>query len=107
LIEHELVEYICTEIAYDRVERLAPDDPLLDGALDSLGVLGLAVFVEARSSVTIEGEDLVPENFATVAAVASPERSAVSPVTSCGRERPLTRCGCESGAGVGARVPVG
>ena len=78
MIEQELIDYIRTEIAYDRTDALAPGDPLLDGALDSVDVLRLVVFVEERYAVTIEDDDLVPENFATVAAVASLVRTKTS-----------------------------
>ena len=70
MIEQELLDYIRAEIAYDRTDQLAPDDALLDGALDSVDVLRLVVFVEERYSVTIGDDDLVPENFATVSALA-------------------------------------
>lgn len=69
--ENELIEYIQTEIAYDRPTTLTPDEPLLDGALDSTDVLRLVVHVEERYGVRIEDTDLVPENFATVTTLAS------------------------------------
>lgn len=75
MIEQELIDYISTEIAYDRAEALAPGDPLLDGVLDSVDVLRLVVFVEERYALTIDDDDLVPENFATVAALANLLRS--------------------------------
>ena len=78
MIEQELIDYIRTEIAYDRADALAPGDPLLDGALDSVDVLRLVVFVEERYAVTIADDDLVPENFATVTAVASLVRTKTS-----------------------------
>jgi acyl carrier protein len=68
--ENELIEYIQTEIAYDRPTTLSHDEPLLDGALDSTDVLRLVVHVEERYGVRIEDTDLVPENFATVATLA-------------------------------------
>lgn len=78
MIEQELIDYIKTEIAYDRAESLSPDDPLLDGAVDSVDVLRLIVFVEERYAVTVEDDDLVPDNFATVAALASLVRTKTS-----------------------------
>ncbi len=75
MIEQELIDYISTEIAYDRSDRLQPDEQLLDGALDSLDILRLVVFVEERYSITIGDDDLVPENFATVVALAELLRS--------------------------------
>ena len=75
LIEQELIDYISTEIAYDRNGRIQPDEQLLDGALDSLDILRLVVFVEERYSIAIGDGDLVPENFATVSAFAGLLRS--------------------------------
>ena len=69
-METELIDYIRTEIAYDRATDLTPDDPLLDGALDSTDVLRLVVHVEDRYGVKIDDADLVPENFATVRSLA-------------------------------------
>ena len=70
MIETELREYIQQEIAYEREEPLGPDEPLLDGALDSTDVLRLVVFVEERYGVRLEDDELVPENFASVKALA-------------------------------------
>jgi acyl carrier protein len=73
--EDELIDYIRTEIAYDRATNLTEDEALLDGALDSTDVLRLVVHVEDRYGVRIEDADLVPENFATVRALADLLRS--------------------------------
>jgi acyl carrier protein len=73
--EAELIDYIRTEIAYDRATNLTEDEALLDGALDSTDVLRLVVHVEDRYGVRIEDADLVPENFATVRALAELIRS--------------------------------
>ncbi len=70
MIERDLLEFIRTEIAYDREETLSADDQLLDGVLDSLGMLRLVSFVEARYDVKIGDEDLLPEHFATASALA-------------------------------------
>jgi acyl carrier protein len=70
MIEDDLLEYIGTEIAYDRSDGLTADDPLIEGVLDSLGVLKLVSFVEERYQVKIEDSDLLPSNFATAATLA-------------------------------------
>jgi acyl carrier protein len=70
-IEQELIDYVSTEIAYDRDISLGVDDPLLDGALDSTDVLRLIVFVEERYGIRIADDDLVPESFGSVAALAA------------------------------------
>ena len=74
-MESELIDYIRTEIAYDRAASLTEDEPLLDGALDSTDVLRLVVHVEERYGLRIDDADLVPENFATVRALADLLRS--------------------------------
>jgi acyl carrier protein len=70
LIENELIDFIRTEIANDLTATLGPDDPLLDGALDSIDALKLVVFVEERYSIRFDDDDLVPQNFDTITTLA-------------------------------------
>jgi acyl carrier protein len=71
-VENQLAEYIEKEIAYDRGGTpLLPDEPLLDGLVDSTAMLRLVLFVEERFGVRVEDEELVPENFETVAKLAA------------------------------------
>lgn len=66
-VEDALARFIAAEIAYERAEpRVEPEEPLLNGLVDSTGVLRLVVFAEEQFGVAIADEDLVPENFATV-----------------------------------------
>jgi acyl carrier protein len=66
-VERALTEFIETEIAYDRDQtRVGPDDPLLDGLVDSTAMLRLVLFLEERFGIHVEDEELVPENFETV-----------------------------------------
>ena len=47
--------------------KLKDTDPLLEaGILDSLGIMKLLSFLEETFSVSLEAEDLMPENFETV-----------------------------------------
>jgi acyl carrier protein len=49
---------------------LDDDEQLVEsGIIDSLGVMSLLSFLEERFSIQIPSEDLVPENFATVATI--------------------------------------
>ncbi len=52
----------------DSVQKNFADDfPLMDsGALDSLGILNLLVFIEARFQLNVSIEDLSENNFATL-----------------------------------------
>jgi acyl carrier protein len=55
-----------------RTRRLADDDSLLEsGVVDSLGILEFVTFLEERFSMALEDDDLTPEHFNSVAAIAS------------------------------------
>ena len=70
-VETQLAEYIEKEIAYDRGgSPVLPDEPLLDGLIDSTSMLRLVLFIEERFGVRVEDDELVPENFETVATLA-------------------------------------
>jgi acyl carrier protein len=46
-------------------------DPLASGMLDSLALEGLIAWIEEKLKVPVRDEDLVPENFASVGALAA------------------------------------
>lgn len=70
--EQMLIKYIADEIAWDQDGvTIAPDDQLLDGLLDSMDVLKLVVFVEGQFHVRVTDNELVPENFASIALLAA------------------------------------
>lgn len=67
-----LKEYIAKEIMRSRNARLEVDDDLLaNGILDSLAILQLVAFIEERFNVRVPDEDVVYENFHTVAALSA------------------------------------
>jgi len=69
--EEILIQFIRSELTFDQEDaNVAVDDPLLNGPLDSLGVLRLVAFIEEKFHVRVEDEDLVPENFQTVRRIA-------------------------------------
>jgi acyl carrier protein len=43
------------------------DSPLLDGALDSVGLLQLVAFLEEEFDIQIDDAEIVPDHFSTVA----------------------------------------
>ena len=48
------------------------DDPLLgNGIIDSLGVLEVVAFLEQEFQVTVADEELLPENFQSLATLAA------------------------------------
>jgi acyl carrier protein len=48
-----------------------PDDLIAVGFIDSLGVEQMIAFVEETFGITFEDEDLVPENVASIDALAA------------------------------------
>ena len=64
-IVNEIEKFLLTEIAADLgKESLAPDeDLLLQGVIDSMGIMKLTVFLEKTFGISVIDEDIVPENF--------------------------------------------
>ena len=55
-----------------QVASVGPDDSLLEtGTLDSVGVMQLVAFLETTYGIKVEDDDLMPENFDTLAAISS------------------------------------
>lgn len=66
----EIVE--TTVLPRTDVASVADDHPLLDsGLIDSLGIFELVTHLEEACGVTIEDEELVPENFGSIDAIAA------------------------------------
>lgn len=64
-ITHEIMHNSTTTI-------LGDDEPLIEsGIIDSLGIMTLLSFVEGEFSIEIPGDDLLPENFASISAISS------------------------------------
>ncbi len=47
------------------------EDFVMDGLLDSFDIISLSNMLEEKYSITIDGLDIVPENFASVDAIAA------------------------------------
>jgi acyl carrier protein len=53
-------------------QQLANEDPLIEsGIIDSMGIMSLLAFLEREFSIEIPGDDLIPENFASIKAIAA------------------------------------
>lgn len=71
-IEAQIQEFVATELTADDRAKVARDDDLLDsGLLDSTAITMLVSFIEERFSIDVEDDELVPENFHSVAAVSA------------------------------------
>ena len=63
--------FILDKFPLARQQTLADDDSLLgSGIVDSLGILELVGFVEEAFGVTVDVEDLQPENFQSIDRIA-------------------------------------
>lgn len=77
MASESMEEIVLRFIAEDLIKdgggaRLQPADNLIEsGIVDSLGIQKLLGFLESRFSVEISDEELLPENFETVAAICS------------------------------------
>lgn len=53
-------------------EVLVPDYPLIaNKIIDSMGIFKVVAFIESEYGVTVDDEDLVPDNFGTLASIAA------------------------------------
>jgi acyl carrier protein len=56
----------------DDESALGPDDSLLDrGIVDSTGMLEIIMFIEEELGVTVEDEEMIPENLDSVNRIAA------------------------------------
>ena len=67
-VREELEKFILNELAVDHEkESLAPDEDLImQGIIDSMGVIKLATFIEEKFGITMTDLDMVPENFQNI-----------------------------------------
>jgi acyl carrier protein len=70
-IELKILTFIQNQFAMAQHCNLSSHDLLLEtGLIDSMGFIELLQFTESEFNITIEGEELLPENFQTVGALA-------------------------------------
>jgi len=72
-IENQIKTYIVENFLFsDNGYELIEDASFLEeGIVDSTGVLELVMFVEETFDVTVEDEEIVPENFDSVGQLAA------------------------------------
>jgi acyl carrier protein len=70
--QEQVFEYIRTKLNPNAQLTFDPGQNLMaDGILDSLAMMDLIVWLEQTFNITIDTEDLVPENFGTLNAMAN------------------------------------
>jgi acyl carrier protein len=72
MFENQIRDFITQELVREAIDADVADDfPLIDsGALDSLGIFQLVTFLEDEIGVSIADEELTPDNFGTIRAIA-------------------------------------
>jgi acyl carrier protein len=65
-----LCSFIAEEVLLEKgPASVKPNTRLIDGLVDSLGIMQVIAFIRDEYEVTFDDEDLEPENFATVATI--------------------------------------
>jgi len=66
-VAHHLREFIRENFLFGSPVTFSDDDSFLDqGIIDSTGVLELVAFLEEQCQITIDDEELVPENLDSI-----------------------------------------
>ncbi|MGH9717528.1 MAG: acyl carrier protein [Candidatus Acidiferrales bacterium] len=65
-IERQIREYVVKNFLYGRADALRDDTMLLGNVIDSTGALELMGFLQSNFSITMDDEDVVPENLESI-----------------------------------------
>lgn len=66
-VQRRILEFVRNEILLgDEHATLTEATPLLDGTMDSLGLMQLVAFLEEEFEMELEDEQITSENFRTV-----------------------------------------
>ena len=70
-IEQEIRRFIVDDILFGDGEKLQVDTSFQEhGLIDSLGLVELITFVEKKFGIDIKDDELIPENFDSLAKIA-------------------------------------
>ena len=70
-IQHAVREFIGNDLGRE-VQRVTDAESLLEtGIIDSLGVLALVGFIEKRYGIAVTEDEMMPENFDSIDAIAA------------------------------------
>lgn len=70
MIEDRIRRFVADEL-HGPAQALSADFPLIEqGVVDSLGIMHLVSFIEAEYGIRVDDEELVPDNFASIGAIA-------------------------------------
>jgi acyl carrier protein len=80
-----LKDFVYEKFPLAKKRGVTNSDPLLDsGIIDSLGILQLIAFIENEFGIYFSDEDLLPENFQTLDALAAfmQQKGSTAPIKS-------------------------
>jgi acyl carrier protein len=77
-MKDRLKRYVSEQLLSDRGLAIHEDDDLLDSGIDSVGMMSLVLFIEEEWQVAVPPEDVVLENFQSIAAIESYLRTRVT-----------------------------
>lgn len=77
-MKDRLKRYVSEQLLSDRGLAIRDDDDLLDSGIDSVGMMSLVLFIEEEWQVAVPPEDVVLENFQSIAAIESYLRTRVT-----------------------------
>jgi len=70
-VEQKLLAFFAQTFPREAGKQITTADALLDeGLIDSVGIFELVAFIERDFGVSVHDEEIVPENFETVAHIA-------------------------------------
>jgi acyl carrier protein len=70
-IERDVRKFIADQFFYGKTEELSSEGSLLGSVIDSTGLLELVTFMQEHFGITVDDEDIVPENLNSIAQVVS------------------------------------
>lgn len=70
-LKREVRQFLATQL-HRKVDGVGDTESLLEaGVIDSMAVLELVGYIEQRYSITVGDDDMMPENFDTIEAIAA------------------------------------
>jgi len=71
-MKDEIRKYLLSNNATGRIEDFSDEDSLLEaGVIDSMTMVGLIAFLEETYGISIGEDDMIPENFDSIDAIAT------------------------------------
>ncbi len=81
-IEEQVRKFILKKLKFEGKGELTDEYPLLRGeVIDSMSIFRVVGFLQDEMDIVVDPEELVPENFGTISAIARFVREKQGPVT--------------------------